>query len=52
MIAINDSFYLLTSVFTIINEYLHDHPMYPRFYELYSQVSRWLLDWLVVISKT
>ena len=38
--AINDSFYLLACVFSVIEEFARDHPMYVKFYELFNRVSK------------
>lgn len=38
-IAINDAFYLFALVYKIINLFLRNHLLYPKFYELFTEVS-------------
>lgn len=38
-VAINDSFFLIFAVNRVIRKYLHDHEMYPKFFELFDEVS-------------
>jgi farnesyl diphosphate synthase len=37
-VAINDSFFLIFAVNRVIRKYLHDHEMYPKFFELFDEV--------------
>ena len=39
-IAINDSFYLLALVYKIIKVFVSSHPMYSKFYELFTEVNK------------
>ena len=36
--AINDALFTLTNVYELITEFLQNHPMYTRFFEIFSQV--------------
>lgn len=36
-VAINDSFFLISNVFTLITEYLGNHPNYSKLFELFNE---------------
>ena len=39
MVAINDSFFLLITVYKLVGHFASTHPMYTKLYELFTQVT-------------